>query len=425
MSNPYKKTVLDNGLTIVSCDMTERASLALGIWIRVGGRYEEQKIKGISHFIEHLLFKGSKSYSCREIKESIEGIGGSLNGFTSEELTCYLAKIPASHLEPCFKILADMVLNPLFDQEELTKEKTVILEEIKMYRDQPQSHVYELLDELMWPNQPLGFPIAGFPESVTSMSRSDLLGFKEGHYTASNMVVSAAGCLKNEKLVALCKKIFPKTKPVPINKFIPVVEKQASAQLKLLDKATEQTHMVLGFHSFKRDHPLKYALGLLNIILGGNMSSRLFNEVRELKGLAYEIGTGIKRFFDTGAFVVHAGIDNRKVIDALTVILNELRKIKEEQVSEDEFRRAKEFYLGQLKLGLEDTLEHMLWIGESTTALNKIYTPESIIKEVNKVKRSDLREVANEIFQDKSLNLSLIGPLEGKQEAIASVLHID
>jgi len=418
----YRKTILENGLRIITHPMKRMQSAALGIWIKVGGRYEAPEYKGIAHFLEHLLFKGSKKYSYRKIKESIEGVGGSLNGFTSEELTCYLAKLPYSHLGLALDVLSDMVINPLLHPKEIEKERTVILEEAKMYKDLPQSYVHELLDELLWPKQPLGMTIIGTVDSIGRIYKENLSLFKSQYYTPSNIVVSAAGLLEHNNFTDRIRNIFSSLKSKDVSPFLKVKEEQRQPQLKLLHKDTEQTHLVLGFHSFKRDHPLRYAQGLLHIILGANMSSRLFNELREKKGLAYEIGTQVKYFQDTGAFIVHAGIDNRKVNESIEVILKELEKAKDKLVSIDEFKRAKEFYLGQLALSLEETLDNMLWIGESTATLDEVYSLKDIFKKINKIKREDIREVADYIFKEKSLNLALIGPLKDSEQSLCSQL---
>lgn len=399
-------------------------SVALGVWIRVGGRYESAENKGISHYLEHLLFKGSKKYSCRKIKESIEGVGGSLNGFTSEELTCYLAKLPRHHLNLALDILSDMVINPILSEKETEKERTVILEEIKMHKDHPRSYIHELLDELLWPAQPLGQSILGTFKSVSQITRKDLCLFSGQYYTPPNIVISAAGPLEHKNFTCKVKDIFRQSKKTTVSRFAAVKEKQTNPRLKIFHKETEQTHLALGFRSFKRDHPLKQALSLLHIILGANMSSRLFNELREKRGLAYEIGTQIRRFQDTGAFIVHAGIDNHKVEEAVGLILKELKKSKDSLVSAGEFRRAKEFYLGQLMLALEDTLDQMLWIGESLSALDKTYTLEQIIKEVARVKIQDVREAARYIFKEKELNLAFIGPVKEKERNIYNRFHL-
>ncbi len=420
----YGKATLSNKLKIVTHPMPDMQSVALGIWIKVGGRYETQEYKGISHYLEHLLFKGSKQYSCRLLKESIEGVGGSLNGFTSEELTCYLVKLPHQHLDIALDILSDMVLNPLLRSDDIQKERTVILEEIKMYRDLPQSYVNELLDELLWPQQPLGLSIAGTPESVGKIHREELAAYKNKYYVPSNMVVSVAGKFEHKRFLKRVERIFKKSNALEDFSFSPVHETFTKPQVKILPKATEQTHLALGFHGLKRDHPLRYALAMLHVILGGNMSSRLFNEVREKRGLAYEIGTQVRRFHDTGAFVVHAGIDNQNVSKAIEVIVKELSKVKRSLVSESEFTRAKDFYIGQLMLALEDTLDHMLWIGETTACLDKIFELDEIIRSVARLKRADLKEVAQLLFQEEKLSLALIGPLENKEKSITEILTI-
>ena len=424
MKNPYQRTVLDNDIRVITCNMPAKLSVALGVWIKAGGRNETKENKGIAHFLEHMCFKGSLKYSCRKIKESIEGVGGSLNGFTSEELTCYLAKLPRRHLNLALDVLCDMSINPILDAAEIEKERTVILEEIKMYRDLPQSYVHDLLDELLWPRHPLGMSIVGCRESVQKTGRKDLEVFKDEYYNPANITISACGGLNHVQLVKSLNNIFSQLKRGRVSNPPPVSEKQDKPQLKILVKDTEQTHLALGFQGFKRDHPLRHALGLLHVILGANMSSRLFDELREKKGLAYEIGTQVKRFQDTGAFLVHAGIDNLKVAEAIALILKELGKMKDELVTTDEYQRAKEFYLGQLSLGLEDTLDHMLWIGESTVTLDKAYSLDEIIKEVNKIKRQDIRTVARSIFKEQNLNLALIGPLKENQKSIGEKLHL-
>ncbi len=420
----YRKDSLNNGLRVVTNEMPGMRSVSIGIWIKAGGRYETVANKGISHYLEHILFKGTKKYSCRKLKESIEGIGGALNGFTSEELTCYLVKLPRQYLGLGIDVLSDMVINPLLPRLEVEKERTVILEELKMYKDLPQSYVYDLLDELLWPGQILGMNIIGSEESLSALKKEDLRSYQAGYYTASNIVVSAAGSLNHGNVVKKVKGIFSHLKEKDANTFVAAEEIQSRPQLKLLHKQTEQTHIAMGFHSFKRDHPLKYSQWLLHVILGANMSSRLFNEVREKKGLAYEIGTQVKRFEDTGAFVVHAGIDNRKVSQALSVILKELEKIKTRLVTTDEFRRAKEFYLGQLELALEDTMDNMLWIGESTITLDRVHTLKEVIKEVNRVRREDIREAAGIIFKENKANLAMIGPLKNDAQKITNNLKL-
>jgi len=408
----YIKTTLDNGLRVITYPMPKMRSVALGIWIKVGGRYENQDNKGVSHYLEHMLFKGTKKYSCRKLKESIEGVGGSLNGFTSEEYTCYLVKLPYAHLQDGINVLSDMVLDPLLNQDDMEKERTVILEEIKMYEDLPQSYVHDLLDELLYPNQPLGMKILGSFNSVNRLNKNELVEFKTKHYSCSNIVVSASGCLKHNELVRSIKSNFSGLKEGQQDTFLPACHNQSVPQLKILDKDTEQTHLALGFHALSKADPMRYILDIFHIILGGNMSSRLFEELREKKGLAYEIASAVKRYKDTGVFLVHAGIDNSKVPEAISLVLDELFKARRELVKSDELKRAKEFYLGQLMLSLEDTMDNMLWVGESLISLDKVCPVKETIAKVNAVTRNNIRELANRIITREAINLALIGPVK-------------
>jgi len=414
----YKKTVLDNGIRIISYNMPDRDSFSLGIWIDVGSRNEEKGKEGAAHLLEHMLFKGSRTYSGRQIKEMLEGAGGSLNGFTSEELTCYLVKIPSEFYATAVKVFSDMVLNPLIKEEELRKEKGVIIEEIKMYKDLPQAFVYELMDGLLWPDHPLGKNVTGTEESVARLTRGELFDFKDKFYSASNIVIAMAGRLKQAAFVREIADNSKGLRKSGRSDFLRTQVRQNKIQIKILNRKTEQSHLVIGFHGLSRTDPDRHKLSLLSIILGGNMSSRLFNEVREERGLAYEIGTLVKRFKDTGAFLVHAGIDNRKVTKTIEVILNQIYRTKRELVREDELKRAKDFYIGQLKLALEDTLDHMMWIGESTTAMDRTFTPDEIYKEVSAIGLEDLRGVAERIFVKERLNIALIGPLASKEKEI-------
>ena len=421
----YQKSSLSNGLKIATFTMPQMHSVSLGIWINAGSRLETEDNNGVAHFLEHLLFKGSKKFSCCKIKESLEGKGGSLNGFTSEELCCYLVKLPSKYLNLALDILSDMVLNPLLAEAEIAREKNVIIEEIKMHRDLPQSYVHELLDGLLWPGEALGMSILGSKESIIAMSRKDLLGFKQRHYTPANIVIVACGNLRHQAVLDRVKDIFKPAKQKTRNQFKKISPKRQAPQLKLLIKDTEQTHFSLGFHGLRRSDDKRFILALLNVILGANMSSRLFNEVREKKGLAYQINSQVKYLFDTGSLVINAGIDNRNATEALKVILGELEKIKQESVSESELRRAKEFYLGQLAISLEDTLEHMLWLGESVTSLDRIFKLDEVTKRINQIRPETLKALAANIFRAQDRNLAIIGPLRAREEEIYECLRRD
>ena len=410
LNQAYEKTELNNGLKVISYKMPNRQTAAIGVWIGVGGRYENKSNKGISHFLEHLLFKGSKKYSNRQIKESIEGVGGMLNAFTSEELTCYLSKVPAKHLYLTLDILSDMVINPLFNKKDIEKEKTVVIEEIKMYKDLPQHYVQELLDEMLWPNHPLGMNIAGSIKNVSAITREGMIKFKDRFYSPSNIVIACCGNVDHNKFVDRIKKIYPKDFSKNKTEFKAASGSQRKLQINLFSKDIEQTHFSLGMNALRRDHPDRYILALLNVILGANMSSRLFHEVREKRGLAYAIGTHIRRFYDTGAFLIQAGVDNKRAVEAIKIVLLELEKISKNPVTNKELSCAKEYLIGQLFMSLEDTMDHMFWIGEQIKTKDKIDSFEGILKDINKINRDDLLRIARKIFKKENMRLALVGP---------------
>lgn len=412
----YKKSVLNNGLTVATLKMPSRVSCSLGIWIKVGSRYEKAKIGGISHFLEHLLFKGTASRTCEEIKQAIEGIGGTLNAFTSEEVTCYLAKVPGKHVASALAILWDMVLHARLNPQDIEMERKVILEEIRMYKDLPAHYVSELLVELLWPEQPLGANIAGEAESVRAISRAGLLKYRNRFYCLNNIVVVACGNVNHDVLLKECRQIGSKTHLDKPGNFPKAKIAQRVPQLKVQVKDTEQTHLALGVHGLARMDDTRYALELLHVILGANMSSRLFREIREERGLAYAIGTGVKYFKDTGAFIVHAGVDSKRLDEALEVISGQLKEVKKNLVGADELRRAKEYYIGQISLTLENTSEHMVWLGENIVCAKELTTPAESIKRIEKVKAGEIRAVAKDILRTQSLNLALIGPLKSKEQ---------
>lgn len=413
-----EQSVLSNALNIVTNRLPNRDSIGLAIWVRVGGRHERKGLSGISHFVEHMLFKGTKTRSTKRIKEEVEGVGGTMNAFTGEESTCYFVKIPKQHLAAAFDVLQDMVNHSILKSEEVAKERTVILEEIKMYLDQPSHHVHEIMGELLWPNHALGRPIAGTIETVSEIRRHDLARHIRSYYHPGNLLVTACGDISHEQVHSLTEGFFKERRREPPSTFKPVHIEGTSkeSRIRFLEKKTEQTHFVLGFHGLSRSDPARYQLAVLHIILGGNMSSRLFEEVREQRGLAYEIRSSTSFFEDAGAVLVSAGVEPKKAPFAIRVIMRELNRLKHKPVSEEELKRAKDYFLGQLLLGLEDTLDNILWYGERVLYGDPLPSVEEIKRGVDEVTARDLQELAKRIFQDQHIHLSLIGPLDGKYE---------
>lgn len=411
-----KTTTLDNRLRIITQRLKDRDSVSVGVWFGVGGRYEHAANKGVAHFMEHMAFKGSRNYSCDQIKQLIEGVGGNLNAFTSEEETCYYAKVPRRHLKRTFDILADISFFPQITKKDLEKERTVILEEIKMYRDLPQYYVMELLEGLLWPDHPLGASLAGTDKTVSALSQADLKRFQEHYYIPDNVVVAVCGDINHDDVTAMITSKLGRLKAKGHEDYVPARTQQNKAAVNFLSKKTEQMHLALGFLSYKTNHPDYYVMGLLSIILGGNMSSRLFNEVREKRGLAYSIGSSFKSFDDTGMFMVRAGVDNSKIEDALSLILKVLYQLASRGVGPDELKRAKDYFTGQFLLGLEDTMDHMIWMGAGLISRDKSNTPQAVVARINAVSAQDIKRVAREILSPQRLNVALVGPLNDAQQ---------
>jgi len=409
-------TQLPNKIRIVTQELKDRESAAIGVWVAAGGRYESRANKGVAHFIEHMAFKGSAHYSCDEVKQLIEGVGGNLNAFTAEEETCYYAKVPTSHLKKTFDILADISFFPNLTPKDLEKERAVILEEIKMYHDLPQYYVGELLEELLWPDHPLGQSLAGTSQSVGQMSIAQLKSFKENHYAPANTVISACGAMRHEELVDLVRAKLGKLSGPASSYYLPAHLRQDKPSVHLFTKSTEQMHLALGYLAYQTNHKDYYVLALLSIILGGNMSSRLFNEVREKRGLAYSVNSGMKSLNDTGVFMVRAGVDNAKIVDAFGLILKVLSKIAASLVKADEFKRAQEYYMGQSLLGLEDTLDQMLWIGGGVISNDQVKSMADVIKRIKAVTPADIKRVARDILNPQRLKLAIIGPMSDLQQ---------
>ncbi len=406
----YRVTELSNGLRVATAEMPQMESVSIGLWVGIGGRYEPKRVSGISHFIEHLLFKGTQRRTAKQISQTVEGIGGYLNAFTSEENTCYYAKAGHRHLDTLLDVLSDMYLHSLFAASDINKERQVIKEELLMYRDQPDHYVHELLTEIVWPEHPLGRSLTGTPESLDAMERATLLGFKQKKYVAANTILAVAGHCRHEEIVGKIEHLLLLTRNGAAPGFVPVRDGQRAPCLRFLSKDVEQTHLALAIRSCSRKDPRRFALKLLSVIAGENMSSRLFQVIREQHGLAYSIQSSTSFFADTGALVVSAGLDTKRLPRALKLVLQELKKLARRPPSADELRRAKDYSTGQMRLGLESTSNQMMWVGEHLLAYGFIHTPEEIQHQIEGVTPEQVQAVAAEFFQDRHLNGAVITP---------------
>lgn len=421
--NCHRVTTLESGLRVITLEMPSMDSVSLGIWIGTGGRYEEERLNGISHFLEHLLFKGTARRSARQISEAIESVGGSLNGFTGEEYTCYMAKVLHRDLPRAADVLFDMYREASLRPEDIEKERTVIREEINMYMDMPQHHVTDLFNEVLWPGQPLGRPLVGTAESVGAITREELDGYRARYYIPQNTVFSAAGNVGHEEMVGIVRRLAPRVRARRAPLCSPAADAQHRPSLLLRTKKTEQTHLCVGVRGYRREHPDRYAIHLLSLALGENMSSRLFQRVREQHGLAYAISSSVIRYMDTGAFSVHAGVESGKFLKALSLILKELGKVRDGGLRRGELERAKEYWIGQFCMELEKTTQNMLGIGESLLCTGEVLTKEEILANITQVTLDDVRRVAADIFRDRKLNMAVIGP-HADERAVRDALHL-
>ena len=410
-----------NGADFIFSPFENIETASLGIFLRGGARFEEKKVKGIAHFLEHMLFKGSRSYSYRQIKREIEGRGGSLNAFTSQEVTAYYANFLNKNLPRALDILLDMVLNPLLKQCEIDKEKNVILEEVKMYNDLPSSRAGMLLDRLIWKNHPLGDEIIGHVNTVKGINRKDLDSFCKKYYIPSNMVISFSGAYNKDKIVdLLTKKIRKTTQKVSFKYSRPSISR--GIEIECEKKNLEQSHLCLGFQSISYQSQKRFIVQLLSVILGANMSSRLFEELREKKPLCYDISTEVRKYKDSGAFSIHLGLDQSKLTVAFSSLLKELDKIKRKEVSNSELSRAKDYFLGQLALSLERPQGRMFYLAESFLTLGKIYNFNQIKAKIKAINPREIKDLACDIFKFNNMRVSCVGNIKDKaQDSIIKI----
>jgi len=412
----YKKTILKNGLRIITVpDKNTQAVTALAL-AKVGSKYESKEISGISHFLEHMFFKGTKKRPTpMAVVETLDKIGGEYNAFTGEEYTGYYAKVEASHFDLALDWVSDIFLNSTLPAEEVKKEKGVIVEEINMYLDNPMFYVQTLWRKLLYGDQPAGWDIAGTKSTVRAISQKQLFDYREKHYTASNSLICIAGKIDEKIAIKEVKKYFSKLdKGKKINK-PRVEEKQDKPKLLAHFKATDQTHLCLGVRGYSLFHPQRYVFQFVATVLGGMMSSRLFMEVREKLGLAYYISTAIESDPDTGFLITRAGVDNKNVDKAIQAILKEYKKISQELVNPKEIKKNKDYIKGKMALSLEASDALASFYSGQELLKNEILTPQEIFKEIDKVNAKDILTVAKDIFQPEKLNLALIGPFKDKK----------
>ncbi len=407
----YQKTVLHNGLRVVSETIAYLRSVSLGVWANVGSRDETEKQNGISHFLEHMVFKGTKKRSVKEIAQSIESLGGYINAFTTKEQTCFYARVLDEHLSKAMDVLSDLVLHATFDKNELEKEKLVVIEELKNAEDNPDDIIHDYFEKTLFPAHSLGYPIIGTEANLRRFQREDLQTHVKAHYYPSNLVVAAAGNVDHKRLVRLAEKTFHHLPPEP-----PQAKRATSPNrlhrpgLTEYSRPINQAHVCLGTIGYSIRHKDRYALLALNTLLGEGMSSRLYQTVREKRGLAYSVYSFAHMLSDTGVFGAYVGTDKNKVSDSIDVIHKELRKLKARQVSQAELDRTKSQMKGTMMLGLESMSNRMMRLGSSELYFERYQSLDTIVKQIDAVTSKAIIRVANDLFMEKDFSTVVIRP---------------
>ncbi len=408
-----QRTVLSNGLRILTEYMPQIRSASLGFWVGVGSRDEPLEISGISHFLEHLLFKGTARRSAREIAEAFDSLGGELNAFSAKEYTCYYAKVLDDYLEPAIEIMSDMIRNSLLRPADIDAERKVILEEISMHEDSPDDLIHDLFASTLWEGHPLGQGVLGHANIIKAMTQDDLLGYFGRHYSPANMVLAVAGNVDHDRLVELVKRYFGEQEwggRQDRHQVLPEVSPKAA----VYKRATEQAHLVMGTLGLPRRHPDRFALAVLDNILGGGMSSRLFQKIREEKALAYSVFSYHSMFIETGLVAVYAGTSPENVDDVIALIGLEIEQLLAHGITVEELARSKGHIKGNLVLGLEDSGGRMTRIGKSELVQGEILSLDELIERIDDVNREKVKDLAEEIFTGNPLVLTVIGPFDKK-----------
>ena len=419
----YQKTTLDNGLRLITANMPHTRSISISIFIGTGSRYETDAEAGISHLIEHLIFKGTeKRPTAIEISTLIEGTGGTINAGTDKELTVYYCKVAQSHFITALDVLADMLLNSKFEPVEIEKERQVIIEEIHMSIDSPAQRVAMLIDDLLWYKHPLGRDIAGSPESVTAITREMILDYLETQYSPGNVTVAIAGNIQPQEVITAVKRTLGKWTGRHPNPEYQSFKAQAAPRLQIETRETEQVQLCLALPGLSLFHPKRFTLGLLNVILGEGMSSRLFAEIRDSRGLAYSINSYAEHFLDTGSITISAGVEVKNLQVAIKAILGELSKLKEE-IPASEITKAKEYSKGRLALRMEDSRSVAGWMGGQEILIGDILSIDQVISIVDAITAGDLQQIAEELLVSNQLRLAVVGPVP-QDEPLEELLEL-
>ena len=407
----FKHTTLDNGLRVITAPIVSTKAVTVLFLFGVGSRYEDKAHNGLSHFLEHMFFKGTKNRpSTLDISRELDSVGAGYNAYTGEEYTGYFVRVPSEHFDMGLDVLTDMLQNSKFDAEELEREKGVIIEEINMYNDDPKSKVELIARELVYPDQPLGRFVAGVKENIKAVTREEMVSYKNTHYTPENMVIVIAGGQGKTDWLDAVKEKFAAVPAGAKNDYSKAIEAQSEPQVRVFKKETDQVNFILGFRSISHLDKRRPIMRVLTNLMGQMMSSRLFIEVREKRGLCYYVNADMIDFADTGFWAVSAGVDPNRAEEAVKVILAEIEKLKTDLISDEELSRAQENLKGHLYLGLEESMAVATYIAEQELLMGKIEDPDHLVKDYEKVTKGEIRSLAQEYFVPKNLNLAMVAP---------------
>ncbi len=409
MEHTVNKTVLNNGIRIVSKKMPHVHSVSMGVWVNAGSRDESSSESGLSHFIEHMIFKGTEKRTAFQIAKEFDAIGGQTNAFTSAENTCYHAKVIDTHLETMVDILSDIFLNSVFDEKEVENERAVILQEIAMVEDSPDEYIHVLSGSNFWGDNSLGRSVLGTRENIAGFNADALKGFFHKFYQPERIVISAAGNLEHNRLVDLIGPVFESIRPG--NSFPERITPQGNSRVNLHQRQLEQVHICLGTKGMSITDPRRYAYSLMNTILGGNMSSRLFQEIREKRGLAYSVYSFISSYVDTGIFGAYAGLNPKNARRTTELILKEISRLKQTRVDPNELQDAKEHTKGSLMLASESNDNQMVRLAQNETHFGRFIPLEEIANNIESVTQDDILDLAESILQKRQFALTLLGPV--------------
>lgn len=413
----YTKKVLKNGTRVIFSSTPNTETVTIQILAEAGSKYETANTNGLSHFLEHMMFKGTKKRpTTKIISEELDGVGGEFNAFTSKEQTGYWVKVPKQHLRMALDVVSDLYLNSVFKQKDIDKERGVILQEMAMYKDMPMHYIWDIFENLIYGNQPAGWDIIGTIENINRFERKDFIEYLKDFYTPQSTVIIIAGNFNQNKTLKQIENSFEKSKTLheKIDK-LKTIQNQKRPQIKIHAKKTDQTHLLIGVKSADMFDEKRYATNLLATILGGGMSSRMFDELREKRGLTYYVNSGADQSTDTGYFFASAGVKHENLEKTIALILKEFKKTAQEKIPEKEISKAKEYVKGKTLMALESSSAVASYLGNQELFHKEIKKPEEIFQKIDQITASDLMEVAKNIFKDENLNLAVIGPHENNR----------